>query len=230
MKKNLTTDFRKFYKSSNPYKMTSFDDQLHKMANKQAGYINPYIIKEADRNMTQLDIFSELMNRRQIFFGTEVNSDSANIVVSQLLYLDSLETSDITMYVNSPGGSTSAGAGIIDCMEFINSDISTINTGLAASYGAMILMCGTKGKRKALRRSRTLVHQPLISGGLSGQTTEILIEAREMERLRKELYETIVEQTGQPMEVVEKVGERDTWFNAQEALDFGIIDEIIKKK
>jgi ATP-dependent Clp protease protease subunit len=229
MENKTIKNFRSFYKSQNPFKMTSFDDKLHKMSEARGGYINPYILEESERNMSQLDIFSKLMSKRQIFFGTDVNSDSANIVVSQLLYLDSVENADITMYVNSPGGSCSSGAGIIDSMEFIDSDVRTINTGLCASYGAMILMCGTKGKRSALRRSRTMIHQPLI-GQLSGQTTDIIIEAKEMERLRKELYETIVEQTGQTYETVADACERDNWMTAQEALDFGIIDEVIRKK
>ena len=226
MSKKLSfKDFRNYYKSSHKFGMTAFDDITKGFNN----YMNPYIIKEADRDQTQLDIFSELMSKRQIFFGTEVSADSANILVSQLLYLDSLETKDITLYVNSPGGSTASGGGIISTMDFIGSDVCTINTGMAASYGALILMCGTKGKRKALKLTRTMIHQPLI-GNISGQATEIIIEAREMERLRKELYEVIVQQTGQPMEIVEQKCERDCWMTPQEALDFGIIDEIIQKK
>lgn len=221
-------DFRNFYKSQNRFKMTSFDDKLHKMSEARGGYINPYILEESERNMSQLDIFSKLMSKRQIFFGTDVNSDSANIVVSQLLYLDSIETNDITMYVNSPGGEVYSGNSILDCMDFVMSDIRTICTGLAASFGAMILMCGTKGKRSALSRATVMCHQPL--GGTHGQASMIEIECKEILRLKKDLYETIVEQTGRTYEEVEKLCDRDSWMTAQDALDFGIIDEIIKKK
>lgn len=227
-RKNLITDFRNFYKANNHFKMTSFDDQLQKMSNKQAGYINPYIIKEAEHNMTQLDIFSELMNRRQIFFGTEVNSDTANIVVSQLLYLDSMEEADITMYINSPGGECYSGCSILDCMDYINSDIRTICTGLAASFGAMILLNGTNKKRSALRRATIMIHQPL--GGAKGQASDIEIEAKEILRIKKSLYDTIVEKTGKSYEEVEKACDRDNYMSAEEALNFGIIDEVIRKK
>lgn len=228
MENKTIKDFRSFYKSQNPFKMTSFDDKLHKMSEARGGYINPYILEESERNMSQLDIFSKLMSKRQIFFGTDVNSDSANIVVSQLLYLDSVENADITMYVNSPGGEVYSGNSILDCMDFVESDIRTVCTGLAASFGAMILMCGTKGKRLALRRATIMCHQPL--GGASGQASMIEIECKEILRLKKDLYETIVEQTGKTYEEVEKLCDRDSWMTAQEALDFGIIDEIIRKK
>lgn len=227
-KKKLFKDFREFYKSKNKFKMTSFDDKFHKMSEKSVNYINPYIIKEADRDQTQLDIFSELMTKRQIFFGTDVNSDSANIIVSQLLYLDSLESNDITMYINSPGGECYSGCSILDCMDFVGSDIRTICTGLAASFGAMILLNGAEKKRSALRRSTIMIHQPL--GGTQGQATEIEITCNEIMRIKKVLYDTIVEKTGRSYEEVEKACDRDNYMSAQEALDFGIIDEIITKK
>lgn len=222
MKKNLFKDFRNFYKSRNRFKMTFFDDMMI-----NNGYINPYIIKEADRDQTQLDIFSELMSKRQIFFGTEVNNDTANIVISQMLYLDSMEIKDITMYINSPGGECYSGCSILDTMDFIESDIKTICTGLAASFGALILLNGTKGKRNALKRSTIMIHQPL--GGAHGQATEIEISYNEITRLKKVLYDTIVDKTGKTYEEVEKACDRDNYMSAQDALDFGIIDEIISK-
>lgn len=224
MKENLFNDFRKFFKSENKFKMTSFDSRFKMMEN----YMNPYIIKEADKDQTQLDIFSELMSKRQIFFGTEVNSDTANIVVSQLLYLDSLEEKDITMYINSPGGECYSGNSILDCMDFIGSDVRTICTGFAASFGAMILLNGTPGKRAALKRSTIMIHQPL--GSAKGQASEIEISYNEIMRLRKVLYDTIVDRTGKTYEEVEKACDRDNFMSAQEALDFGIIDEIISKR
>lgn len=225
MSKNLFNDFRKFYKSRNKFGMTSFDDRFGKGI---TDYMNPYIIKEADKDQTQLDIFSELMSKRQIFFGTEVNSDTANIVVSQLLYLDSIEEKDITMYVNSPGGECYSGCSILDCMDFIGSDVATVCTGFAASFGAMILLNGTAGKRSALKRSTVMIHQPL--GGASGQATEIEITCKEIMRLRKVLYDTIVDRTGKTMKEVEEACDRDNYMSAQEALEFGLIDQIIYKK
>lgn len=228
-RKNLFKDFRSFYKSNNKFGMTSFDSIFHKMAEMRGGgYINPYIIKEAEKDQTQLDIFSELMTKRQIFLGTEVNSDSMNIIVSQLLYLDSIETKDITMYINSPGGEVYSGNSCLDCMDFIESDVRTICTGLAASFGAMILLNGTKGKRAALRRATIMIHQPL--GGAQGQATEIEITCNEIMRLKKVLYDTIVEKTGKTYEEVEKACDRDNYMSAQDALEFGLIDEVIIKR
>lgn len=223
-KLSIKKDFRDYYKSRHKFGMTAFDDITKGFSN----YMNPYIIKEADRDQTQLDIFSELMSRRQIFLGTEVSADSANILVSQLLYLDSIEKKDITMYINSPGGECYSGNSILDCMDFIESDVQTICTGLAASFGAMILLNGTAGKRSALGRSTIMIHQPL--GGAKGQATEIEISYNEIMRLKKILYTTISERTGKTYEEVEKACDRDNYMSPQEALDFGIIDEIIQGK
>ena len=214
-------DFEKFYQSRHPFGMSYFRDYT-----KKAGIISPYIIEEHSLNVAQMDVFSRLMKDRQIVFGTDVNSDSANIVVSQLLYLNSISDEEITMYVNSPGGSVYDGNGILDTMAFIKADVRTICTGLAASMGSMILMCGTRGKRSALPLSRVMIHQPL--GGCQGQATEIAIEYEEMMRVRTELYDLIVQRTKQPIEKVKEDCERDHWLTAEQAKEYGIIDEVIK--
>lgn len=223
MENKIAKDFRSFYKSSNPHRMTAFDDMMAR-----GGLMNPYILEERQLNVTQLDVFSRLMMDRIIFFGTEVNSDTSNIAVSQLLYLDSVDPGkDITMYINSPGGEVYSGLGIIDTMEFINSSVGTVCTGMAASMGAMLLMCGDKGRREALPHSRVMIHQPL--GGTRGQASDIEIEAREILKLKNELYQIIVEKSGKSMEQVTKDADRDHWLTAQEAVDYGLIDRVVKK-
>ena len=202
--------------------MSSFRDYKKKVN----GIISPYIIEEHEMNVAQMDVFSRLMKDRQIFFGTDVNSDSANIIVSQLLYLNSISDEEITVYVNSPGGSVYDGNGILDTMAFIKADVRTICTGLAASMGSMILMCGTRGKRSALPMSRVMIHQPL--GGCKGQATEIKIEYEEMMRIREELYALIVQRTGQPIEKIREDCERDHWLTAEQAKEYGIIDNVIE--
>jgi ATP-dependent Clp protease protease subunit len=186
-------------------------------------------LEERQLNVTQLDIFSRLMMDRILFFGTEVNADTANIAVSQLLYLDNLEPgSDITMYINSPGGEVYSGYSILDTMDFIESPVATTCTGMAASMGALLLMCGEKGKRSALKHSRVMIHQPL--GGCSGQASDIEIEAKEILKLRKEINDLIVSKTGQTLDIVEKDTDRDHWLTADEAKNYGIIDEVVLKK
>jgi len=198
------------------------------LAKKQptAGYLSPSILEEREMHVTQMDVFSRLMMERQIFFGTDVSDESANIIVAQLLYLDSISNEDIKMYVNSPGGSVYSGYGILDTMALIKSNVSTCCTGLAASMGAMILMCGTRGKRSMLEHSRCMIHQPL--GGIQGQATEIEITAKEILKLKGELIEIIAQRSGQPIEKVREDCERDHWLTAQETLDYGLIDEVIK--
>ena len=217
-------DFRNFYKSKNPYGMTVFDDIMVK-----GGMINPYILEERQLNVTQLDVFSRLMMDRIIFFGTEVNSDTCNIVNAQLLFLENTDPeSPITMYINSPGGEVYSGLGVIDTMNFINPIVKTINTGMAASMGAMLLMCGEKGHRSALPHSRTMIHQPL--GGTRGQASDIEIEAREILKLKDELYQIIKDCSGQDIEKIKSDADRDYWMTSQEALDYGLIDSIITKR
>ena len=216
---NLKKDFRSFYKSIHPYGMTTFDDQVK-------NYQSPYILEERQLNVTQMDVFSRLMMDRIIFFGEEVRSESCNIVNAQLLFLDSLEPGrDINMYINTPGGSVYDGLSVVDTMEFIKSDVSTICMGMAASMGSILLVSGSKGKRFALPHSRVLIHQPL--GGTKGQASDIEIEAREILKVKNELYQLISDKSGQPFEKVWKDADRDYWMTAKEALEYGMIDKVI---
>lgn len=198
---------------------------------KPGNYVNPSILEEREMHVTQMDVFSRLMMDRSIFFGTEVNSDVCNIIVAQLLYLKSVNKNPITMYINSPGGSVYDGYGVIDTMQWLKQEgisVDTVCTGLAASMGAMLLMCGTRGKRSMLPHARCMIHQPL--GGCKGQATEILIEAQEIEKLRKELYEIIAQRSGQKIEKVIADCERDHWLTAEETKAYGLIDNIIPLK
>lgn len=198
----------------------------------RADYMNPYILEERQLNVTQMDVFSRLMMDRIIFLGTQVTDASANIIQAQLLYLDSADPDkDISLYINSPGGSVDAGLGIYDTMQYVNSDVSTICTGLAASMAAVLLVAGEKGKRYALPHSRIMIHQPM--GGIQGQASDIEITAREILKLKKGLYEIIAGHSGQPFEKVEADSDRDYWMSAKEAKEYGIIDRVLineKKK
>jgi len=177
-----------------------------------------------------VDIFSKLLDSRIIFLSTEMESDICNIVKAQLLYLEQLDSEkDIKIYIDSPGGSVYSGLGLLDTMEYINPDIVTINTGLAASMAAVLLCSGTKGKRKALKRSRTMIHQPLGYLGFA-QASDFEIDAKEINSLKKELYEIISERTGQEFNKVFKDSDRDYWMTSEEALKYGMIDEVVKRK
>lgn len=196
------------------------------------GYITssmtPYIIEERQLNATQLDVFSRLMMDRIIFLGTAINDQVANIIQAQLLFLESVDAKkDIQIYLNSPGGGVYAGLGIYDTMQYIGPDVATICTGMAASMGAVLLCAGAKGKRSALRHARVMIHQPM--GGAEGQASDIEITAREIQKLKKELYEIISSHSGQPFEKVEKDGDRDYWMIADEAKAYGMIDELLVK-
>lgn len=192
----------------------------------KADYMNPYILEERQLNVTQLDVFSRLMMDRIIFLGTQVTDTSANIIQAQLLYLDSVDPGkDVNIYINSPGGSVYAGLGIYDTMQYIQSDVSTICTGMAASMAAVLLVAGAKGKRLALPHSRVMIHQPM--GGIQGQASDIEITAREILKLKDELYRIISEHSGQPLDKVAKDSDRDYWMTAKEALDYGMIDKIL---
>lgn len=167
----------------------------------QAQYLNPYILEERQLNVTQMDVFSRLMMERIIFLGTQVDDYSANTIQAQLLYLDSVDPGkDISIYINSPGGSVTAGLGIYDTMQFISSDVATLCTGMAASMAAVLLVAGKEGKRSALKHSRVMIHQPL--GGVQGQASDIEIEAREIQKFKKELYNIISEHSHQPFDKV----------------------------
>ena len=193
-----------------------------------SNYINPSIIEERQLNVAQMDVFSRLMMDRIIFLGTEVNDYTANVIQAQLLYLDSSEPGkDVSIYINSPGGSVYAGLGIYDTMQYISSDVVTICTGMAASMAAVLLVAGEKGKRFALRHSRVMIHQPM--GGAQGQASDIEITAREIQKLKKELYNIISEHSGQPFDKVERDSDRDYWMTSQEALDYGMIDKLLIK-
>ena len=188
--------------------------------------ITPYIIEERQLNVAQMDVFSRLMMDRIIFLGTGINDQVANIIQAQLLFLESVDAKkDIQIYLNSPGGGVYAGLGIYDTMQYINCDVATICTGMAASMGAVLLCAGTKGKRSALRHSRVMIHQPM--GGAEGQATDMEITVNEIKKLKKELYEIISSHSGQPIEKVEKDGDRDYWMIAEEAKAYGMIDELL---
>ncbi len=195
----------------------------------QAQYMNPYILEERQLNVTQLDVFSRLMMDRIIFLGTEVNDYTANVLQAQLLYLDSVDSGkDINVYINSPGGSVYAGLGIYDTMQFIQSDVATICTGMAASMAAVLLVAGTEGKRSALPHSRVMIHQPL--GGVQGQASDIEIEAREIQKIKKELYTIIAEHSHTDYEKVWADSDRNYWMTAEEAREYGMIDQVLIKK
>ena len=203
---------------------------LHRYSSATDSYINPTIIEERKLNVASMDVFSRLMMDRIIFLGVPIDDDVANIVQAQLLFLASAgeSNSDITIYLNTPGGSVSAGLGIYDTMQIVEPDIATVCTGMAASMGSVLLCAGTKGKRSALQHSRVLIHQPL--GGARGQASDILIAAKEIEKTRDELCRIIAEHSGQPFEKVFADADRDYWMNSQEALDYGMIDKILTKK
>ena len=195
----------------------------------QAQYMNPYILEERQLNVTQLDVFSRLMMDRVIFLGTEVNDYTANVLQAQLLYLDASDAGkDINVYINSPGGSVYAGLGIYDTMQFIQSDVATICTGMAASMAAVLLVAGTEGKRSALPHSRVMIHQPM--GGVQGQASDIEIEAREIQKLTKELYTIIADHSHTDFDKVWADSDRNYWMTAQEALEYGMIDKVLTKK
>lgn len=192
-------------------------------------YINPSVIEERRMNVASMDVFSRLMMDRIIFLGVPVDDDVANIIQAQLLFLASTDPkADISVYLNTPGGSVSAGLGIYDTMQLIEPQVATICTGMAASMGAVLLCAGAKGKRTALPHSRVMIHQPL--GGVSGQASDILIEAKEIEKCRDELYSIISEHTGQPFEKVAVDSDRNYWMRAGEALEYGMIDRILTSK
>ncbi|MBR1469173.1 MAG: ATP-dependent Clp endopeptidase proteolytic subunit ClpP [Prevotella sp.] len=195
----------------------------------QAQYMNPYILEERQLNVTQLDVFSRLMMDRVIFLGTEVNDYTANVLQAQLLYLDATDAGkDINVYINSPGGSVYAGLGIYDTMQFIQSDVATICTGMAASMAAVLLVAGAEGKRSALPHSRVMIHQPM--GGVQGQASDIEIEAREIQKLKKELYTIIADHSHTEFDKVWADSDRNYWMTAEEALEYGMIDKVLTKK
>jgi ATP-dependent Clp protease protease subunit len=205
---------------------------LDKYTDITSNYISPSILEERQLNVTQMDVFSRLMMDRIIFLGTQVDDYTANVIQAQLLFLDSSDPGkDISIYLNKPGGSVYAGLGIYDTMQFIGSDVATICTGMAASMGAVLLVAGAQGKRSALKHSRVMIHQPM--GGAQGQASDIEITAREIQKLKKELYTIIADHSNNPFERIEKDSDRDYWMTSNEALEYGMIDKILineKKK
>lgn len=221
----MIDDFKKYATKHIGMNSMVLDDVIKS----QAGYLNPYILEERQLNVTQLDVFSRLMMDRIIFLGTQIDDYTANTLQAQLLYLDSVDNSkDISIYINSPGGSVSAGLGIYDTMQFINSDVQTICTGMAASMAAVLLVAGQEGKRSALPHSRVMIHQPM--GGAQGQASDIEITAREIQKLKKELYTIIAEHSHQPFDKVWQDSDRDYWMTATEAKEYGMIDEVLARK
>ena len=214
-------DFRKYATKHLGMNSMVLDDVIKS----QAGYLNPYILEERQLNVTQLDVFSRLMMDRIIFLGTQIDDYTANTLQAQLLYLDSVDSGkDISIYINSPGGSVYAGLGIYDTMQFISSDVATICTGMAAS----LLVAGKEGKRSALTHSRVMIHQPM--GGAQGQASDIEITAREIQKLKKELYTIIADHSHTDFDKVWADSDRDYWMTASEAKEYGMIDEVLSRK
>ena len=192
-------------------------------------YISPSILEERQLNVTQMDVFSRLMMDRIIFIGTEINDYTSNVIEAQLLYLDSADSErDICIYLNTPGGSVYAGLGIYDTMQFVRSRVSTICTGMAASMGAILLVAGAPGMRAALPHSRVMIHQPL--GGIEGQASDIEITAKEILKLKDELYQIIADHSGQSIERIRHDADRDYWMTSQEALAYGMIDKVYTRR
>ena len=221
----MTKDFEKFAKDRTGISSMA----LHDVVSMQNQYLNPYILEERQLNVTQMDVFSRLMMDRIIFLGTEIDDYTANTLQAQLLYLDSADPGkDISIYINSPGGSVYAGLGIYDTMQFINSPVATICTGMAASMAAVLLVAGNDGRRSALKHSRVMIHQPM--GGAQGQASDIEITAREIQTPKQELYTIIADHSHTPYDKVWADSDRDHWMTAQEALDYGMIDQILEKQ
>ena len=218
-------DFRKYATRHMGINGMVLDDVM----STQAQYMNPYILEERQLNVTQMDVFSRLMMDRVIFLGTEINDYTANVLQAQLLYLDANDPGkDINVYINSPGGSVYAGLGIYDTMQFISSKVATICTGMAASMASVLLVSGEKGMRSALPHSRVMIHQPL--GGAQGQASDIEITAREIQKLKKELYTIIAEHSQTDYDKVWADSDRDYWMTAEEAKEYGMIDQVLVKK
>lgn len=221
----MKDDFRDYAKKHLNMNSNALDSYI----NITSSYISPTIIEERQLNVAQMDVFSRLMMDRIIFLGTQIDDYTANVIQAQLLYLDSADQGkDISIYLNTPGGSVYAGMGIYDTMQYIKSDVSTICTGMAASMGAVILVAGAEGKRFALKHSRVMIHQPM--GGAQGQASDIEITARQIQTLKKELYTIISDHSGNPYEKIEKDSDRDYWMTAAEAEEYGMIDKVLLKR
>ena len=218
-------DFRKFATQ----KLGMNGLVLDETVKAQQQYMNPYILEERQLNVTQMDVYSRLMMDRIIFLGSEIDDYAANTLIAQLLCLDSVDSGkDISIYINSPGGSVTAGLAIYDTMQFISSDVSTNCVGMAASMAAVLLVSGKEGKRFGLPHSRVMIHQPL--GGVQGQASDIEIEAREIQKFKKELYTIIANHSHQDYDKVWKDSDRNYWMTANEAKEYGMIDQVLERK
>ncbi len=221
----MINDFKKFARLDRGISSLTLDSVI----SAQNQYLNPYILEERQLNVTQMDVFSRLMMDRIIFLGTQIDDYTANTLQAQLLYLDSVDPGkDISIYINSPGGSVTAGLGIYDTMQFINSDVATICTGMAASMGAVLLVAGQEGKRSALPHSRVMIHQPL--GGMEGQARDMEIQVAEIQKLRTELYNIIATHSHTDFDKVFADCDRNYWMTADEAKEYGMIDQVLAKK
>ena len=224
----MNGDFRNYAVNHLGMNGLALDQYARSISSITSSYISPTIIEERQLNVAQMDVFSRLMMDRIIFLGTAVDDYTANVIQAQLLYLDSSDPGkDVSIYINSPGGSVYAGLGIYDTMQYISSDVSTICTGMAASMAAVLLVAGQKGKRFALKHSRVMIHQPM--GGAQGQASDIEITAREILKLKEELYTIISEHSGQPLDKIYKDSDRDYWMTSQEAAEYGMIDKVLSR-
>ena len=224
----MNKDFKSFATANCGVSGTTLDKIESKLIIPQA-YINPTILEERQLNVTQMDVFSRLMADRIIFLGTEIDDTVANVIIAQMLYLSSQDPeAPITMYLNTPGGSVYDGLAIYDTMQYIPNEVQTVCTGLAASMGSVLLCAGEKGKRFALPHSRIMIHQPL--GGAHGQASDIEITAKEILKLKGELYQIIADHSGKTLKQIEKDADRDHWLTAMEAVDYGMIDDIFNIK
>ncbi|NMM49335.1 ClpP family protease [Marinigracilibium pacificum] len=223
MKEINTEEFRKYAVKHRGISGSTFDDYSKEMQN-----MTPYVIEERPTNFRQIDVFSRLIMDRIIFLGTPVNDEVANIITAQLLFLESVDSKkDVLLYINSPGGSVTAGLGMYDTMQYIQPDVATICTGLAASMGAVLLAGGTKDKRAALPHSRIMIHQP--SGGMQGTSADMEISYKLIMSLKKELYDILSKHTGQTYEQIELDSDRDYWMKSEEAKKYGLIDEVLNR-
>ena len=219
----MTSDFKKFAMDRKGISSMALDNVI----SAQNQYLNPYILEERQLNVTQMDVFSRLMMDRIIFLGTQIDDYTANTLQAQSLYLDSCDPGkDISIYINSPGGSVYAGLAIYDTIQYIQSDVATICTGMAASMAAVLLVAGAEGKRSALTHSRVMIHQPM--GGAQGQASDIEITAREIQKLKKELYTIIADHSHTPFDKVWADSDRDYWMTADEAKEYGMIDKVLR--
>lgn len=219
----MNKEFEKFAKSIGV--STSVVDDVKKSINNS---ITPYIIEERDLRCTTLDVFSRLLMDRQIFFGSDFNSEACNVVVAELLFLESVNNDDITIMINSPGGSVYDGLAVIDTMNYIKSDVSTMCVGMAASMGAVLLSSGTKGKRFILPHSRVMIHQ--VSSGMEGKISDLKISLEQASKCQKDTYTILAKQMGKTYEEIEELCKNDNWFHGQEAVDLGIVDAVKVKR